>query len=85
MAGDVVANYHNPQRHPPAFNHRGDSEMTTNHGGARPGAGRPPLDDTEPTERHTVTLPASLWRLLEQLGDGNRSKGVRVLKEKAKL
>ena len=29
----------------------------------------------EDTEQHSVTLPASLWRWVEELGDGNRSAG----------
>lgn len=56
---------------------------TTTHGGPRPGAGRPPLTDdpANPTEKHTVTAPASIWRLLERLGDGNRSEGLRIMHE----
>lgn len=53
----------------------------TTHGGLRPGAGRPPLDDdpANPTERHTITLPANVWRRIEALGEGNRSAGIRTL------
>lgn len=57
-------------------------EKVSTHGGARPGAGRPRLDDSQPTERHTITLPAGVWRMIEQAGDGNRSAGVRRLLEK---
>jgi hypothetical protein len=31
------------------------------------------------TEAHSVTLPSSTWRLLERLGGGNRSAGIRQL------
>lgn len=50
---------------------------TNTHGGPREGAGRNPLDPIEPTEKHTLTAPASVWRLLENVGDGVRSKGLR--------
>jgi hypothetical protein len=51
--------------------------MTENtHGGAGRGQGRKPLAD-EPTESHALTAPASVWRLLERLGEGVRSKGLR--------
>ena len=56
--------------------------MTTNtHGGAGRGQGRKPIDAKDATERHTVTAPASIWRLLERLGDGNRSEGLRAMRE----
>jgi len=42
------------------------------------GAGRPPLS-ASPTVRVTVTLPAPLAARLRELGDGNASRGVRVL------
>ena len=53
--------------------------MTTAHGGARPGAGRKTLSKTEDTERHCLTLPASMWRKLEAIGGGNRSAGARLV------
>lgn len=55
-----------------------ESQQNT-HGGPREGAGRPTLADTEPTEKHTLTAPASVWRLLERVGEGNRSRGLRVI------
>ncbi len=45
--------------------------------------GRLPLTPNDPQEAHSVTLPASLWRRIEQLGGGNRSAGVRRLAEGA--
>ena len=51
------------------------------HGGAGRGQGRKPLDADDPTERHNLTAPASIWRLLERLGDGNRSEGLRILRD----
>ena len=43
--------------------------------------GRKALVDGEATEAHSITLPASAWRLVERLGGGNRSEGVRRLVE----
>ena len=60
--------------------------MTTNtHGGKRDGAGRKPLsgDAEDLAERHSVTLPASMWRMIEAIGDGNRSAGIRELIQQA--
>ena len=48
-------------------------------GGARGNVGRKALVAGEATEAHSITLPASAWRLLEQIGGGNRSEGVRRL------
>lgn len=48
-------------------------------GGARGDVGRRALAPGEATEAHSITLPASVWRRLEQIGDGNRSEGVRRL------
>jgi hypothetical protein len=50
-------------------------------GGARGAVGRKALVDGEATEAHSITLPASAWRLVERLGGGNRSEGVRRLVE----
>ena len=50
-------------------------------GGARGAVGRKALVTGEATEAHSITLPASAWRLLERLGGGNRSEGVRRLME----
>ena len=44
-------------------------------GGRRPGAGRRPVP--APMESRTVSLPPDLIEQLEQLGDGNLSKGIR--------
>ena len=54
------------------------------HGGKRPGAGRPTIDGEDPTESHNLTAPSTVWRLLERLGDGNRSAGLRKLAERFK-
>ena len=50
----------------------------SNHGGPRPGAGRPRLD-AEPMERHDVTLRRSDWDKLKEIGDGNASFAIRVI------
>jgi hypothetical protein len=48
-------------------------------GGARGNVGRKALAQGDITEAHSITLPASAWRLLEEIGRGNRSEGVRRL------
>lgn len=48
-------------------------------GGARGPVGRKVLAPGEPTEAHSITLPASAWRAIERIGEGNRSEGVRRL------
>jgi hypothetical protein len=49
-------------------------------GGARPGAGRKPLQgDGGPQVRRTVTLPAATVEALTALGEGNLSAGIRAL------
>ena len=50
-------------------------------GGARGAVGRKALVAGDDTEAHSITLPASAWRLLERIGGGNRSEGVRRLVE----
>lgn len=50
-------------------------------GGARGAVGRKALVAGEFAEAHSITLPASVWRRLEQIGEGNRSEGVRRLVE----
>jgi len=50
-------------------------------GGARGAVGRKALAAGDGTEAHSITLPASAWRLLERIGGGNRSEGVRRLVE----
>ena len=50
-------------------------------GGARGDVGRKALVTGEFTEAHSITLPASVWRRVEEIGDGNRSEGVRRLVE----
>lgn len=43
-----------------------------------PGGGRKPLASTDdPTQRHDVTMPVSLWDKARELGDGNASAGIR--------
>lgn len=56
-----------------------DGTPTNTHGGPREGAGRKPLDPNDPTEKRTIHAPASTWRMLEHLGDGNRSAGLREI------
>ena len=48
-------------------------------GGARGDVGPRPLVAGERTEAHSVTLPGATWCLLESLGGGNRSAGIRRL------
>jgi len=50
-------------------------------GGARGAVGRKVLAPGEETEAHSITLPASVWREIERIGEGNRSEGVRRLVE----
>lgn len=50
-------------------------------GGARGAVGRKVLAPGEETEAHSITLPASVWRVIERIGEGNRSEGVRQLVE----
>jgi len=50
-------------------------------GGARGPVGRKVLAAGEETEAHSITLPASVWRDIERIGEGNRSEGVRRLVE----
>lgn len=54
-----------------------------NHGGSRPGAGRP-YDYREPLRRVTVTLPDSYIEQLRRYGDDNLSEGIRLLVEEAR-
>lgn len=54
----------------------------TNHGGTRPGAGRP-ADYREPLRRVTVTLPESYIEQLRRSGQDNLSEGIRRLVEEA--
>ena len=57
-----------------------DTTPAATHGGPRAGSGRPSIS-AEPTERHSVTAPASMWRYIEQAGNGNRSAGLRKIVE----
>lgn len=56
------------------------SPRPNTHGGAGRGQGRHPLSD-EPTESSRITMPASYWQLVRELGDGNASLGIRRLVE----
>lgn len=67
------------------WQHRREAELAVSvplpersgRGGARPGAGRPPLGLE--LRRVTVTLPVALVERLHALGCGNVSRGIRVL------
>ena len=48
------------------------------HGGRRPGAGRPPVSDGK-TMRVTITMTPNHFHVAQQLGDGNVSAGERRL------
>lgn len=52
-----------------------------NWGGVNRGQGRHPLNPDDQTKRVTITLPASYLALLRQVGDGNASKGARLIIE----
>ena len=44
-----------------------------------PGRGRPPLSETEQSERHNVIMQASLWEYAKNIGNGNVSQGIRTI------
>lgn len=72
-----------------ALENLGDIERELNtlmppHGGAGRGQGRHSLSD-EPTESSRITMPASYWEYIRDLGGGNASKGIRQLIEQAKI
>lgn len=54
-----------------------DAPQADRAGGYRGTQGRRALAEDEPTQRATITAPASTWAQLEALGSGNRSAGVR--------
>lgn len=51
------------------------------HGGQRPGAGRRPLDDDEPTKHLAVTITTAHLRILDAIPGANRSAKLRLLLE----
>lgn len=51
----------------------------TRHGGRRPGAGRPRIDEESPSLSRCITMPPADWEHVEAVGDGNASAGVREL------
>ena len=44
-----------------------------------PGPGRPPLSQTEQSERHNVIMPASVGEYAKTIGNGNVSQGIRTI------
>jgi hypothetical protein len=56
------------------------SDQKPTHGGKREGAG--PKRKFEKLERRTVTLPPEYVQLLETLGNGNLSAGIRSMVER---
>ena len=44
-----------------------------------PGRGRPPLSETEESERHNVIMPTSFWEYAKNIGNGNVSQGIRTI------
>jgi len=48
-------------------------------GGARPGAGRPPLVGDTPMQRYAVVLDEQTAERLREAGNGNLSAGIRLL------
>lgn len=63
---------------------KNETEPKPAHGGARAGAGRPPIHG-ERMVRRTITLPGSLAEQLAALGDGNLSAGIRRIAAQAGL
>lgn len=55
-----------------------DAKASRKRGGRRPGAGRPPLRD-DPMVRISVMLPPSYIAQASCLGQGNVSKGLRII------
>lgn len=51
------------------------------HGGKRTDAGRKPLTQNESTQSSRITMPASYWQFVRELGQGNASLGIRRLIE----
>lgn len=47
-------------------------------GGARNGAGRPPVDPRDPGKDRTVYIHESDWKKAKKLGKGNASAGIRA-------
>jgi hypothetical protein len=66
----------------PTHEDKGNRTMTPDnkHGGKRTGAG--PKRKFDSLIRRTVTLPPEHIELLEKLGDGNLSAGIRLLVER---
>lgn len=60
-----------------AAEHLDGNKIVNKWGGARPGAGRKPLADNEPTIEGTITLPSSLDAKAKRIGAGNCSAGIR--------
>ena len=58
--------------------------MRSKRGGARPGAGRPPLD-TVAMSRANVTLDIKTVEKAKKIGTGNLSEGIRLAVAKYKL
>ena len=59
-----------------------DPNDASGHGGARPGAGRPPAEVKN--EAHQVRLPLWAVAMLRRLGDGSISRGIVAALEKLK-
>ncbi len=50
------------------------------HGGKREGAGRHPLEG-DPMKRRFPMATDNLWNFIAAIGDGNASKGLRVMRD----
>ena len=53
------------------------SDAKSKRGGVRPGSGRPSADGATGVHRYNVTLDSESEALARQLGDGDRSLGIR--------
>lgn len=62
-----------------------DKDTTNNGwGGARPGAGQPPLKKGQTVQRRTVRMMPETWQFIHRLGGDNFSKGCRRAAELAR-
>lgn len=56
-------------------------KKNSKHGGARPGAGRPPKTPGDPTKRVCLSLRGSTVRLLDALGGSRSEQADRLIRQ----